>query len=132
MRCYIFYFCLLIWNFILCEERFQRLFSQNPLSCTIPVVWSLLTQWARLKKMCWCFFQLEVNIVTFISRVFHHLIVLGLNVIKMILIYLLYKWLFDRYIQFFLRKGESVHIAADYFHLSASSLYCIKWIKVIY
>lgn len=78
------------------------------------------------KKMCWCFFQLEVNIVTFISRVFHHLIVLGLNVIKMILIYLLYKWLFDRYIQFFLRKGESVHIAADYFHLSASSLYCIK------
>lgn len=77
------------------------------------------------KIMCWCFFQLEVNIVTFISRVFHHLIVLGLNVIKMILIYLLYKWLFDRYIVF-LRKGESVHIAADYFHLSASSLYCIK------
>lgn len=61
------------------------------------------------KKMCWCFFQLEVNIVTFISRVFHHLIVLGLNVIKMILIYLLYKWLFDRYIQFFKEGRVSSH-----------------------
>lgn len=61
------------------------------------------------KIMCWWFFQLEVNIVSFISRVLHHLILLRLNVIKMILIYLLYKWLFDRYTGFFKEGRFSSH-----------------------
>lgn len=33
-----------------CAENDQRLFDQNPVLCTVTMAWSLLFQWARLKK----------------------------------------------------------------------------------